>query len=54
MKGKIRIRKDLQKNAVYVVNNLIFISEVDAFNIKERQEMTRQLRKQKRIQDKSS
>ncbi len=54
MKGKIRIRKDLQKNAVYVVKTLKFISEEEAFKIKERQEMTRQLRKQKRIQDKSS
>lgn len=54
MKGKIRIRKDTEKNDIYIVKTLKFISEEEALKIKERQETARQLRKQKRIHHKSS
>ncbi len=53
MKGKIRIRKDLSEDEIYVVKTLKFISEEDAGKIKERQDRARILRKLKRERAKS-
>lgn len=51
MKGKIRIRK-AESDRVYVVKTLKFISEEDAGKIAGRQDRARELRRQKRHQQK--
>lgn len=51
MKGKIRIRK-AESDRVYVVKTLKFISEEDASKIAGRQDRARELRRQKRHQQK--
>lgn len=51
MKGKIRIRK-AENDRVYVVKTLKFISEEDAGKIAGRQDRARELRRQKRHQQK--
>lgn len=51
MKGKIRIRK-AERDRVYVVKTLKFISEEDAGKIAGRQDRARELRRQKRHQQK--
>lgn len=51
MKGKIRIRK-VESDRVYVVKTLKFISEEDAGKIAGRQDRARELRRQKRHQQK--
>lgn len=53
MKGKIRIRKS-ENDKVYVVKTLKLISEEDAVKIRTRQERAREIRKQKRHQQKEA
>lgn len=53
MKGKIRIRKS-EDERVYVVKTLKFITEEDVRKIRTRQEHAREMRKQKRHQQKKA
>ena len=54
MKGKIRIRKAAEDDQIYIVKTTKFIPEEEVVKIKERQEKTRALRKEKRHKSKSS